>query len=114
MQTKEEVARRLADYHYSVEDGMKEIHRIRHKQVDREASAFEPIKLLEINADGIAGGIMPLGFDADIADGIDYPYLIVEITPEEHANVQSRQLDLPDGWTIGEKIPRVARIAEVA
>ncbi len=114
MRTKEEVTRRLADYRYSVEPSMKVLYRIRHKLSDRESSLSEPIKLLEINTEGIAAGILPLGFDADPNEGIDYPYIIVEITPDELGQIQNKQLNLPENWIIGEPILRAERVAEVA
>lgn len=114
MATKEEVARRLTDYRYSVEPGMTEIYRIRHKEMNREDSPLEPIKLLEINSDGIPAGILPLGFDPDPDDGIDYPYVIVEVTPDEFGLIRSKQLNLPENWVLCEPILRSGCIAEVA
>ena len=50
---------------------------------------------------------MPLGFDAAPARGIPYASVIVEVTPEEYEQIQSRVLKLPEGWTLGEEIPKV-------
>ena len=114
MRTKEEVARRLADYRYSVEPTLKELYRIRHKLPGKEDSSMEPIKLLEVNSEAIAAGILPLGFDPDPHDGIDYPYIIVEITPDELGQIRNRQMNLPENWTIAEPICRTESVAEVA
>ena len=66
----------------------------------------EPIKLLEVNADTVASGIMPLHFGAAPASGIPYPSIIIEVTPDEFDKIQSNEMKLPEGWTIGEELPR--------
>jgi hypothetical protein len=38
--------------------------------------------------------------------GIHYPSIIVEVTPEEFDRIQSQELKLPAGWTLGEPISR--------
>jgi hypothetical protein len=49
---------------------------------------------------------MPLGFGRSPSGGIPYPSVIVEISPAEFARIQAHELELPEGWTIGEKLPR--------
>ncbi len=106
MITKEETAQKIADLHYRVEGGMQNIFRIRRKDIERELYPLEPVKLLEVNDDTIAAGIMPLGFDAIPGSGIDYPSFIVEITPEEFVDIQNDKLKLPEEWVLGEHLPR--------
>ncbi len=106
MPTKDEVARRLANIHYDVEEGMTEI--IRYKNSPRiEAKPEEPIKLLEVNQYTIPTGIMPLRFAALPNRGIHYTTVIVEVTPEEYRRIQSRELTLPDGWKKPVALPKV-------
>ena len=106
MSTKEEAVQRLADFHFFLEHGMKEIYRIRRLQPEGESSPDEPIKLLEVNEFTVPTGVMPLGFRSRPDRGIDYPFIIVDVTPAEFEKIRSRELKLPDGWVVGEEIPR--------
>jgi hypothetical protein len=49
---------------------------------------------------------MPLQFGPAPASGLHYPSVIVEVTPDEYSRIQSGELKLPDGWTLGEEIPK--------
>jgi hypothetical protein len=49
---------------------------------------------------------MPLKFDAAPASGIDYPSVIVEVTPDEYESIKKNELSLPIGWFLGPVIPR--------
>ena len=105
MSTREEVARLLAQRHYLLEPAITEIRTLCSGS-GFETSPNEPIKLLEVNANTIASGIMPLKFDAVPASGIDYPSVIVEVTPEEYESITRNELSLPNGWTLGPVLPR--------
>ena len=103
--SKNEVAQRLADKHYAIETGITEIFRLI-SPAGNEASPKEPIKLLEVSTTTPSTGIMPLGFGPSHAGGIPYPSVIVEVSPSEFERVRAHELELPEGWTIGEKLPR--------
>jgi len=105
MNARDDAAKRLSDLHYQVETGLTHIYRIR-ADVDQEAQPDEPIKLLEVNEDTIAAGIMPLGFGPADELGIPFSSVIVEITPDEYRQLQSAELSLPDGWMIDALVPR--------
>ena len=75
-------------------------------RTEAEEQPDEPIKLLEVNEATITAGIMPLSFRSLPERGIDYPSVIVEVTPEEFDKIQAHDLKLPDGWTVGTLIPR--------
>ena len=105
MSTKEEVAQRIADRHFFVDGDLKRVFRIRRIPPDRENSLDEPIKLLQLNEFTVAAGILPLGFPRRTDEGFDYPYIIVEITPEEFELMRLQQLKLPEGWVVGEELP---------
>jgi hypothetical protein len=51
---------------------------------------------------------MPLQFGPSPASGLHYPSIIVEVTPEEFERIQTQQLELPEGWIVGERLPRPA------
>jgi hypothetical protein len=105
MPTKDETARNIADIHYQIEDGITQIYRIT-SGAEAEERPNEPVKLLEVHEGTIPAGIMPLRFGPIPSRGIHYPSVIVEITPDEFAKVQARELKLPKGWTLGDLIPR--------
>ena len=104
MADKNEVARRLAESHYRTDVSTVCIYRLE-SDPQREASPDEPIKLLEVNEATIASGILPLQFDAHPERGIDYPCVIVEVTPEEYEEIKHDRLKLPYSWQIGETLP---------
>jgi hypothetical protein len=105
MATKDEEAIELARIHYEVEEGMTHIFRITGSP-EAESSPAEPIKLLEVNESTVPSGILPLRFGPLAAAGIHYPSVIVEVTPEEYERIQSKDLTLPNGWKIGDLIPK--------
>jgi hypothetical protein len=104
--TKEEAARELANKHYEIEPSVTQIFTVCDRP-ELEVLPTEPIKLLEVNENTIASGIMPLGFDAAPASGIPYPAVIIEVTPDEMKKIQSNELSLPHGWQLGALLPRV-------
>lgn len=105
MQSKDVEADRLAQVHYEIEAGITQIFRIISTH-DREDRVEEPIKLLEVNEDTVAAGIVPLQFAAAPAEAVPFASIIVEITPAEYEKLSSRELALPDGWSLGTAIPR--------
>ena len=48
---------------------------------DGEFRPNEPIKLLEVNENTVPAGIMPIQFGPSPASGLNYPTIIVEVTP---------------------------------
>lgn len=105
MQSKDQQAYELARKHYEVEEGLTCIVRFMQEE-GFEAMASEPIKLLEVNRNTIASGIMPIQFAATPDHGISYPTTIIEVTPEEYQQIQARELSLPAGWIHQELIAR--------
>lgn len=95
----------VASKHYAVESGMEEIvlysadHGV--ERVERE-----PLKLLEVNANTISSGVMPLHFGPAPEFGFDYPSVIIEVTPEEYDQIRSHRLRLPAGWDIPFPLPK--------
>jgi hypothetical protein len=104
MDDREEAAKRLAQRHYDLEPAITEIRTI--TSGTNGSGLPEPIKLLEVNANTIASGIMPLRFDAVPASGIPFSSVIVEVTPDEYEQIKRNELMLPDGWSLGALLPR--------
>jgi hypothetical protein len=100
-----EVAKELAKKHYELEAGLTQIFRITGKAAVEVVRA-EPIKLLEVNENTVPSGVMPLHFGPAPASGITFPSVIVEVTPDEFRKIQLHELKLPEGWEIGEELPR--------
>jgi hypothetical protein len=97
-----ETAKSLAKTHSGVEPNLKRICLI--EPFDNQ-DPNDPIKLLEVVEGTIERGIEPIAFTADPARGIDYPVLIVEISPTEYEALQSHKLDLGNfGWNLGRQI----------
>ena len=104
MRTKDEEAVDMAGRHYQVEEGMRQIYRVT-GTAEEEERPGEPYKLLEVHALTVPMGIMPLRFGPMPEAGFHHPCVIIEITPEEYQMLQDRELELPNGWKVGEPIP---------
>jgi hypothetical protein len=107
MPTKDEEATALAEKHYQVEAGMTHVFRIT-ATADVELRPAEPIKLLEVNENTVAAGIMPIQFGPSPSSGLHYPSVILEVTPAEYRKIERKELKLPNGWMVGDLIPRPA------
>ena len=103
MPTKSEVARYLAECHFEVEDGLTQIFRLNGTR-EAELREAEPIKLLEVHEGTVQAGILPLYFNASTT--VQYPSVIIEVTPAEFDRIRTQELALPNGWTLGEELPR--------
>lgn len=106
MPTKDEEAVALAQTHYKVEAGLTHVFRIIGDGAS-EAMPAEPIKLLEVNENTVPSGILPIQFGPSPASGLHYSTVILEVTPDEYRKIQSEELRLPHGWSIGDPIPRL-------
>ncbi len=105
MPTKDEEAMTLAQKHYQIEAGLTQFFRIT-GSAEVELRPLEPIKLLEVNEDTVPLGIMPIQFGPSPASGLYYPSIILEVTPDEFQRIQNQELKLPNGWKVGDLIPR--------
>ena len=65
-------------------------------------TAMVGTKNLEVNADTVATGIMPVTFGA--SGSIRHKSVVVEVTPDEFKSIQAGQLQLPQGWAIGDTL----------
>jgi hypothetical protein len=107
--SKESVAQRVAEAHYAIEPAIELIVRLL-ATGDREADPKEPIKLLEVNQNTTADGIRPVFFGPHPASGIVYPTVIIEVTPQEYAQLQADPASLPNGWRLGDQFPKPAAV----
>jgi hypothetical protein len=102
---REDAERELAMRHYEIEAGLTQIFRITDK-AEAQVVRAQPIKLLEVNANTVECGVMPLHFGPAPASGIPFSSIIIEVTPNEFRKIQSHELNLPEGWEVGEELPR--------
>lgn len=99
------VAKELAKKHYQAEAGLQKVIRLT-GSAEVEVRPYEPIKLLEVNANTVPSGVLPVRFGPAPASGIPYPSVIVEVSPDEFSKIQSHDLQLPKGWFLGEELPK--------
>jgi hypothetical protein len=103
--SKLETAKKLAQAHAAVEPNLKRICLIE-PLVDNQDSD-DPIKLLEVVEGTIERGIEPVAFNANPAHGIEYPSIVVEISPTEYEALQNHKLDFGmSGWNVGRELWR--------
>ena len=100
--TKEETAEALAKIHFANEPNLKHIHLL---EPIREDDPGDPIKLLEVVEGTLERGIEPIAFLADPAREIEYPVLIVEVSPKEYLAIKQDTKGLEQrGWSIGKEL----------
>ncbi len=101
---KREIARLIAEGHRRIEPTIGPIFRI---ISDDEHDMNEPVKLLEVNPETLAAGIVPVVFGAHLPT-IPYPSVVVEVTEREFEDIQAGRLALPDGWRVDELLSNPA------
>lgn len=99
--SKQETAEILARAHSEVEPNLKRVYLI---EPADDQNPDDPIKLLEVVEGTIERGIEPIAFTADPARGIEYPSVIVEISPTEYESFRREGKLGYDGWTIGREL----------
>jgi len=104
MRDKLETAKGLAKAHFEMERRLTRVNLV-HPFNDNDP--HEPIKLLEVVEGTLERGIEPIRFSADPKRGIDYPCIIIEVSPDEYDAIQSGKLGFGNrNWTVGEELPR--------
>src|SRR5689334_13208558 len=96
MNTKDRVTRRLVDWHFRIEPGLREVYRF---LSNNEEAPDEPIKLLEVSKDTFATGKIDTFTFAPSGD-ITFPSTIATVTPEEMEQIRQGQIPLPSGWSL--------------
>jgi len=97
-----EAARSLAKSHYRVDRQIRQIHLI---EPLHDQDPNEPIRLLEVVEGALECGIVPIAFTPDPDHGIEYPSVIVEVSPTEFDKIQDGTMPLThENWTIGQEL----------
>jgi len=96
MPSKDNVAKELVEAHFNVEPHLVVVWRL---VSANEASATEPIKLLEVNVATVAtGSVTPFAFSP--TQDVPFPTVVAEVTPEEFEAVKKDPSKLPAGWDL--------------
>lgn len=96
-------ARALAASHAQIEPDVQLIVRVvTNDEVDEGGT--EPVKLLEVNPSTVPVGIQPVYFTPDDASGVSYASVVIEVTPDEFAQIRANRIHLPRGWQIGDTL----------
>jgi hypothetical protein len=94
MRALEEVARELAAAHRKSDPKTKTIKFFPSLQGDE-------FRLLEVSdAAPTTGEVLPFRFPSDQANGIDYPSVVILLSPKEWLDIQAKKLPLPNGWDL--------------
>lgn len=105
---KQDTAKVLAQAHFEVEPNLKHVFVL---EPINGNDQNEPIALLEVLEGTIERGIEPIAFTADPDRGIDYPSVIVEVSPREFEEIWDKNLDGQlgldiqcKGWKLGKEL----------
>jgi hypothetical protein len=100
--TKRETAGSLARAHFANEPNLRHVRLL---EPVNEDDPRDPIKLLEVVEGTLERGIEAVAFPADPVRGIDYPVLIIEVSPREYQNIMTDPGSLqPHGWSMGSEL----------
>jgi hypothetical protein len=103
MKNKSETARSLARAHFANEPKLRRVHLL---EPVNEGDPRDPIKLLEVVEGTLERGIEPIAFPANPGRGIDYPVLIIEVSPKEYEEMRTNLSPVAShGWIMGSELP---------
>lgn len=92
MKTVFEVAEKLAEAHRQEDPATTEIYVV---------EASDEVRLVEVSGSVAPTGapeVLPFRFTAQPDKGVDYPSVVVLLSPDEWEAVKRADLDLPYGW----------------
>ena len=82
---------------------------IAHRAADNKTSLVklfpsaqaDEIHLLEVSAGApTTGEVLPFRFAADVVNGVDYPSVVILLSPEEWQKIETGKLLLPSDWDL--------------
>lgn len=96
-------ARRIAQFHIEYDPGVKHVFLL---NSPNDAEENEPVRLLEVVEGTFEAGIYPVGFKADPAHGIDFPSVIIEVSPREFTGIlESTPPEFTENcWSVGTEL----------
>ena len=84
-----------------------------HRRADKKTTTIklfpspqqDVIRLLEVsNGAPTTGEVLSFPFPADAAHGVDYPSVVILLSPEEWRQIEHGDLSLPSGWNLAEAV----------
>jgi len=101
-----QTASELAKGHFAIDPSVRRVILL---EPVKEDDPEVPIKLLEVVEGTIERGIEPVSFASDPANGVDYPVVIVEISPREFEEIAAESSQLREdlekrGWWMGQEL----------
>jgi hypothetical protein len=97
-----DVAKHLAEAHKQADPEIEQIWMI-------EDPSGSEVRLLEVSGSvGNTGAVLPFRFTARPDLDVPYPSVIVLVSPEEKAQIDRSELDLPSTWGPSPKLVRIA------
>jgi hypothetical protein len=97
---KTEMAKTLARAYKQADPTISRIVRV---LADPEQEATEPVKLLEVNPETSASGIIPVSLGAAPPE-FPFPSVVIEVTENEFDAIREGKLPLPEGWRLDETL----------
>ena len=65
----------------------------------------DEIHLLEVSTSApTSGEVLPFKFAPDPANGVDYPSIVILLSPTEWQQVERGELELPQGWSLAKAV----------
>jgi hypothetical protein len=90
--TIDDVARSLAKAHRAADTGT---------TIIKYFPGGPKVRLVEVSSQApTTGEVLPFEFAADPASGVDYPSIVILLSPDEWARVEAGKLPLPPGWDL--------------
>ena len=100
--TRDNTAQILAKAHYGIEPNMKHIFLL---EALGEKTPDTPIALLEVVDGALECGVEPIAFAPDPANRIDYPSIVIEVSPSEYKEIQDSDENLKSrGWIVKQEL----------
>ena len=104
MKNRLSVARHIARQQTVLDPGVDAVYYVRSGKSGRAGGG--PIVLVQVSRAAVPAGVVPIGFPPEPKAGIDYPYVIIDLTPTEFEKVKkaSDRAKAWGGWRAGWRI----------
>jgi hypothetical protein len=94
---RDSMARWYAKQHLKTDPGIDVIYYLPHNAPEREIRFLEVNKLMGSRNDD---SLQPIDFGVDMGTENEHTLFVLDVTPEQFNNIQSRSLKLPGDWSL--------------
>ncbi len=98
---RDSMARWYADRHLATDPGIKQIYYLKANAPDREIRFLEVNDLIAVRD---ADPIEPMDFAVDVDGATPYALMVVDVTPDQWAKIERKEIPLPQGWSLDSAI----------